>query len=554
MKTSAFLAGLLAASASRSLALQIPVQRRADSGKGVSMSRAGTALLNGQNVLYETTVTVAGQDFNVQLDTGSSDFWIFKDAGVEATDIGPVNLTYGTGNAVGNVSFAPFSLGNYKVESQAFINNADYTKQFKDLMSDLGSFGILGISFDSISSIDQNVILATNDTIRGRSPLSNIFASNPSVPNTVSILLSRTDDQEETAGGSFLIGEEAEGYENVLKAPQLPRFTPAGRPGIWTVWLDGATLNGTFLSFKSILKDAPKGKTLTLLDSGSTAANVPSSLAKGLYGNIPGSFIDPSSRQYIIPCLSASNLSLTFGGQEFPVHPLDLTQVQTSVADDGTNFTYCTGYYTPDDATPDSVNNEGEEILLGDAFMRNVYSSFNYGNDSIVRFDNGSFKDVVSQNPYIQLLKLTDQDKAWAEFFDVRKQTLKTYPPEPSLDKVRQYLDADSSSGDGMSDGNGDDKNSDDSQNAAIQGGASSDDSDSSMSQLLDKLDKYSPIVIGLLAGNVIIGLLLCAIALATCIHRGASTKRVGPTYAPVRFKDGGSGEEVVYTTPKYSD
>ncbi|TFY76163.1 hypothetical protein EWM64_g7849 [Hericium alpestre] len=546
MKTSAFVAGLLVAGASRSLALQIPVQRRADSsGKGVQMSRMNSTLFNGKDLSYLTTVTIADQDFKLIIDTGSSDLWIAQNAkGVGSSGIGPVNIPYGTGGVSGNVSFAPFSVGSYKVDSQAFLNNANFS--LPQLLSQVSADGLLGLSFDAISSIDITVALATNDTSRGRMPLTNIFASHPSLPNTLSILLTRTDDLEDISGGSFLIGEEADGYEDVLKAPQLQRFKPDGFSGLWTVWMDGATINGNFKALGSALEGAPKGKSLTLLDTGTTTAFIPSSLARQLYGSIPGSFMSGNTT-WVVPCMSASNVSFTFGGQVFPVHPLDLTAIQPGVAPDGTNFTYCVGYYQVADVTPETFKSQGQDLLFGDAFLRNVYASFDYGNDSVVRLSNGTLKEAVSENPYVQLLKVTDQDKAWTEFFSVRKQTLQKFPPEPSLDKVRQYLGANASASSDSS------QNDAKVQGDAVSGAAASDDSDST-SKLLDQMDKYSPIVIGLLAGNLLIGVLLCAIALAACMRRGTSTstRSVNPTYAPVRFKDGEESQKMY--APKYND
>lgn len=61
-------------------------------------------------------------DFDVQLDTGSSDLWIRtpkapltirNDSGLH-----PVNLTYGSGWASGPIQFAEVKIGEYVIPSQ----------------------------------------------------------------------------------------------------------------------------------------------------------------------------------------------------------------------------------------------------------------------------------------------------------------------------------------------------------------------------------------------------------------------------------------------------
>lgn len=63
-------------------------------------------------------------------------------------------------------------------------------------------------------------------------------------------------------------------------------------------------------------------------------------------------------------------------------------------------------------------------------------------------------------------------------------------------------------------------------------------------------LDKYAPAVVGLLAGNIAVMLLLCAISLFACMRRDrAKSKSVPADYAPVSFKDKGD-EDLVASEP----
>lgn len=59
-------------------------------------------------------------------------------------------------------------------------------------------------------------------------------------------------------------------------------------------------------------------------------------------------------------------------------------------------------------------------------------------------------------------------------------------------------------------------------------------DSDSTLSDIT----KYGYIIIGLLSGNILVGLALFAIMLAVCIRRGGRARQLKQSYAPVAFKD----------------
>ena len=67
------------------------------------------------NMIIDITV------FTVQLDTGSTDFWVFPNGtSLQTTNTTNLNnsLTYGTGTVSGVLEFAEVQLGSYTVPSQ----------------------------------------------------------------------------------------------------------------------------------------------------------------------------------------------------------------------------------------------------------------------------------------------------------------------------------------------------------------------------------------------------------------------------------------------------
>ena len=93
---------------------------------------------------------------------------------------------------------------------------------------------------------------------------------------------------------------------------------------------------------------------------------------------------------------------------------------------------------------------------------------------------------------------------------------------------------------------------------ADVAGGVSTDPSSDS-DAVASLLDKYGPVVIGLLAGNILVMSLLLIIALVACtrgtIRGGAKSRSLPTNYAPVSFKDKVS-EDPEFSAPvhNYSD
>lgn len=201
-------------------------------------------------------------------------------------------------------------------------------------------------------------------------------------------------------------------------------------------------------------------------------------------------------------------------GQEIPIHPLDLTEVTTFLTSDNKKTVICTSFPY---ITNDFVG-QGFDASLGDAFLRNVYSLFDYGD-----FEDPEKNDV--KNAYIQLLPLENPKDSLIDFNDSRKTALARSAPEATLEQVRQTLDSAASSTDGPT--------SPDRMEA--DGPGSTDGRDSA-----DRMSWFGPVVVGLLGGNVLVGAVLCVLALDMCVRRGASSgrrARGAPMYVPVGFK-----------------
>ncbi|KAF8608214.1 acid protease [Ceratobasidium sp. AG-I] len=405
-------------------------------GFSVLAAGGGVALTNSQNNIYTSTVQIKGKDVVLQVDTGSSDTWMYptpetKDLYSDAVVYNqlPIKLSYGKGSVSGNVAQITVGFAGFTVANQSVLLVTD--EEEMSLIEANLTNGLLGLGFDTLSSIAGNVAEATGGESWGRTLLSNIFISDPTTPNHIAFRLDRTDDGNSTDIGAFDIGTFAAGFEAVNNTAEIPIFSSSTQQNTyWNVLVDGVTLNGkaqTLTTTVSGTQVPPAGKAAAVLDTGYSLPQLTPALAHAIYGAMGGvMWDDGTNTTYVVPCMAETQLAFSIGGHNIPIHPLDLTQVQTISTTSGSqNFTVCINAYQPF-----SSNAGGGEVdfILGDAFLRNVYSVYDYGD-----FIQG-FSGLARGDPYIKLMPLTDATAASAEFKKARAASLSAAGMPPQLD------------------------------------------------------------------------------------------------------------------------
>jgi hypothetical protein len=83
------------------------------------------------------------------------------------------------------------------VPNQAFLDSSSANNPALDY----GAYGICGVGFDSLSTIN---VLTNGST--GKTLLYNIFLENRTVPNYISMSLQRNSYQNDSSDGMFAIG------------------------------------------------------------------------------------------------------------------------------------------------------------------------------------------------------------------------------------------------------------------------------------------------------------------------------------------------------------
>ncbi|KAG8695971.1 hypothetical protein FRC09_008824 [Ceratobasidium sp. 395] len=537
-------------------ALHLPVQRlrpRAPGSTPMSKNSGGSGLTNLQNNLYtaEFIVGETNTTFTLALDTGSSDLWFMMGLGDNNTFASSKiyeptierNLSYGTGSVVGNVArLESLEFAGFTIMNQSYLSVTKQDDFFNTLQQQEPQFqGLAGLSFDTLSDINRAVLNVTGDTW-GRSLMSNIFLADPSTPNHVAFLLDRTGDLNDTDTGSFDVGTYAPGYEAVADQPKHVVFSGLSDRVIqWNIILSQLTIGGQAQKLESgikadgttkIVNAPPAGSLSALFDTGTSAAQIPAEAFKALYESMGGVLINRSP-QYAVPCMAEADMVFTFGNetvnQAVSVNHLDLTTIDSLTGGNGQNFTVCKSAY--------EVGESGggdNDIILGDAFLRNAYVVYNYGD--FVKTESG----LTTGSPFIQFLPLTNASAASDEFKQARAKSLASLPPEVDVKTVNDpnpqpaSNSSASASGSGTGTGNSNVGSSLGSNLDSLGAGAGSGLSEAQDAEL-KRLSTLAPIILSLLGACV--GLLVILIAVAAAAFSRVKKQGAhgsGGAYMPV--------------------
>ncbi|KAI0329759.1 acid protease [Cubamyces sp. BRFM 1775] len=403
--------GLVASRATPLDARSDPSRRAAPSSPHpVSVSRsdnsAGFGFTNAEDVLYSATIHVNGVPYQVQLDTGSSDTWIDPLSLGVSPELPPGLIETGVNSTTryvdGSVSTGPIVLANvtfgpYTVYNQAITISYNGTGATGIIQNGLiGLAGYIKAGDSSVYTYLKNTSYAEN----GTPIVYNIFEHGPSLPSYTTFLMQRSSGGI-TDGGVFTVSEVLSNMTDVLNAPRFD----AVLPDFWDTFMDGLYVNGKFVSGGSSYENStevqvPKGSTIANFDSGTSAIRGPALYAHAIYKDVPGAqLISDGSGvvQYSVPCNTKLNITWSFGGHLYPMHPIDA--LLFNLDDDSGEFN-CMGSISGGPVGD-------EDWLLGDSFLRNVYILYGYGEPD---------PNLTAKKPYSQLLSLTDADKAWVEF------------------------------------------------------------------------------------------------------------------------------------------
>ncbi|GAA5851854.1 hypothetical protein JCM9279_001909 [Rhodotorula babjevae] len=285
------------------------------------------------------------QEFTIDFDTGSSDLWV-PGTGVSGfTTFDPsqsstvenstdsFQISYGDGSSVsGPVYTDTVTVAGLSAKSQHF---SAVTNMGTDFFGATPVDGILGLGFETISNLGERPFFKT------------LWEEGHVSQNLFSFVLGDADD-----GELYLGGLDGTRYSGELT------YTPVTQAGYWQVE-GAAVVNGIKLATEQMIIDT--GTTLVL--------GPPASVAK-FFKKVRGA--KPFQNGYwSYPCATPFKAALEFGGVTYQIPSkylnLGLTELGSSM---------CVASIVGQDVGV-------EAWIVGDSFLRNVYTVFNAGESSV---------------------------------------------------------------------------------------------------------------------------------------------------------------------------
>ncbi|KAG6374669.1 aspartic peptidase domain-containing protein [Boletus reticuloceps] len=306
--------------------------------------------------------------FNVILDTGSSDLWVVGSSCGSACNglsmfnpsssstfknlTSPFTIQYGSGAAAGSIGQDVVEMAGFSVSNQGFAVVDEVTA---NLLSAPVS-GLLGLAWGAIAA-------------SGQTPFWQTLASSGAMDSALFAVQLRRYSNASNPNALEPGGQISLGYTNSsLYTGSIDYVDISGTPSYWLLTLQSLTVQGTAIT-------AGIGATAAI-DTGTTNIAGPTDAIAAIFAQIPNS--SPATGQwsgyYQYPCSTTVTVTFSFGGQSWTMSPADFMYTSIST-------TECIGAFFDIGSTAGSSTTPS--WIIGDAFLKNVYSVFRYSPASV---------------------------------------------------------------------------------------------------------------------------------------------------------------------------
>ncbi|CUA69653.1 hypothetical protein RSOLAG22IIIB_04031 [Rhizoctonia solani] len=312
----------------------------------------------GPDLLWSGPVQVGTppKTFNVDFDTGSSDFFLASDQCPTAQCAGKNLLTPSqSSTAVNTGKNFQISFGD---------GSAVRAGVFTDVVS-IGGLAITNSGVGAVTQLSQSFTNAGGDTSDGLMGLAfPVLAESKQDPHFTN--LAKLSPAQGMMSFKF-VGKNAPGSELTVGGMNTAAFTgqlafspvlttQGQPPTFWTIRMGQASVGG---------KPVQTASQFATIDTGTSVVIAPQADAQAIYAAIPGSKLGQNGL-FTYPCNANPDVALSFAGQNFNIKAADM-----SLGSDATNTT-CTGAIVP--------SAQRNAWLVGDSFLKNVYTVFDQTN------------------------------------------------------------------------------------------------------------------------------------------------------------------------------
>ena len=322
-------------------------------------AQAVPAVLTGNLAAYKAPITIGGQNFLLDFDTGSPDLWVYStftqdlpatnhsiydpkksSASIATQDTWDIQYVDGT-EASGVVFYDTVTVGGITIQNQAVEAAVLVTGRILANEAD----GLLGLS-PGPNTIVPSVVPTTLD---------NLYVSPEMGARLFTCALNRPNEPD----GFYTFGF----IDSALVGSAVPVYTPAtSRHGYWEFASEFAEINGQRID--------RTGNT-AYADSGTTLIMVADELLPLIYEPV-GGFFDDNYQGWIFPSSvlikDIPTIVLPAGNGVVTLNQVDLV---TPIAE---NATYVYG----------SIQSRGDATydVFGDYWLRNIYAIWDFGTTS----------------------------------------------------------------------------------------------------------------------------------------------------------------------------
>ncbi|KAF9912358.1 hypothetical protein EC991_011050 [Linnemannia zychae] len=373
-----------------------PAHRNADSitkrylhKRGITSTSPLTSVSG--DIIYSVPLGLGtpAQQFNLAIDTGSPITWVVANACTtgECSKVSnhfncaasstcqqssiPFNISYVDSSEVaGSYISEQYSLGTLSFKGAVGL----VTKDSSALAPTVD--GIMGLWYIPQASDVPILNVLKNSSILAQ-PQIGVWLKGASTNATPSPDSDPSKEPNAPGGEITFGGADSSRYSGDIS------YIDCGGDSPWTIPVGGMTVNGQTIDTSGAM---------ATLDTGTSLMLVSQSVSDAINGAIPGAVKD-SKVGWFLPCTGDFPITITFGTRKVTIPYTSLAvQDQTATTDDGSLVCLSAAMYPTGETAVIS------DWLLGDAFLKNVYTVFDFstptGRIGLATLGNGNNNNV----------------------------------------------------------------------------------------------------------------------------------------------------------------